>query len=176
MEVKNGGSIEGTVEFAGANVPKDQVVKVMAEYVPYCGDTLFAERYLIKDRKIKNAVVYIEGIKAGRQVPSDCQLWNTATARQMATLEGFLQGAHSVTFSPDGRRLAIGSNGNEAIKLWDVESLQELLTLKGQGSMFNSTAFSPDGNVLASSNSQGILHLWRAPSFEDSARLGAQGR
>jgi WD40 repeat protein len=103
-------------------------------------------------------------------------LYDTATGRKTATLQGFLQGAHSVNFSPDGQRLAIGSNGNEAIKLWDVESLQELLTLKGQGSMFNSTTFSPDGNVLASANSQGILHIWRAPSFEDIARLEAQGR
>ncbi len=103
-------------------------------------------------------------------------LYDTATGRRTATLQGFLQGAHSVTFSPDGQRLAIGSNGNEAIKLWDVESLQELLTLKGQGSMFNSVTFSPDGNVLASSNSRGILHLWRAPSFEEIARLEWQGR
>ncbi len=68
MEVKNGGSIEGTVEFAGATVPKDQVVEVIPEN-KYCGNTLPAERYLIKERKIKNAVVYIEGIKAGKPVP-----------------------------------------------------------------------------------------------------------
>jgi WD40 repeat protein/serine/threonine protein kinase len=104
------------------------------------------------------------------------RLWNTAKPEPIATLQGFLQGAHSVTFSPDGQRLAIGSNGNEAIKLWDVASLQELLTLAGKGSMFNSTAFSPDGNVLASCNSQGILHVWRAPSFADIARLEAQRR
>jgi WD40 repeat protein len=104
------------------------------------------------------------------------ELWNTATIQKLATVQGFLQGAHSVTFSPDGQRLAIGSNGNEAIKLWDVESLQELLTLKGRGSMFTSTTFSPEGNVLASCNSQGILHIWRAPSFEDIARVDAQGR
>lgn len=103
-------------------------------------------------------------------------LYDTATGGRTATLQGFLQGTHSVTFSADGQRLAIGSNGNEAIKLWDVESLQELLTLKGQGSMFNSTTFSPDGNVLASSNSRGIVHLWRAPSFEDIARVETQGR
>ena len=103
-------------------------------------------------------------------------LYDTATGRKTATLHGFLQGAHSVGFSPDSQRLAIGSNGNEAIKLWDVESLQELLTLKGQGSMFNSTTFSPDGNVLASINSRGLLHLWRAPSFEDIARVDALGR
>jgi WD40 repeat protein/serine/threonine protein kinase len=103
------------------------------------------------------------------------QLWNTTTAQPVATLQGFLQGAHSVTFSPDGQRLAIGSNGSEAIKLWDIASLQELLTLKGQGSMFDSTAFSPDGNVLASCNSQGILHIWHAPSFEEISRLETQG-
>jgi WD40 repeat protein len=48
--------------------------------------------------------------------------------------------------------------------------------LKGQGSMFNSVTFSPDGNILASSNSRGILHIWRAASLADIARLEAQGR
>jgi WD40 repeat protein len=105
-----------------------------------------------------------------------CQLWDTVAARTTATLQGFLQGTHSVAFSPDGQRLAIGSNGNEAIKLWDVESRQELLTLKGQGSMFNSTSFSPDGNLLASKSRRGILHIWCAPSFEEIARLEAQRR
>jgi WD40 repeat protein len=104
------------------------------------------------------------------------QLWDTTTPELRATFQGFLQGTHSVAFSTDGRRLAIGSNGSEAIKLWDVESLQELLTLPGQGSMFNATAFSPDGHVLASSNSQGMLHLWRAPSFEEIARREAEGQ
>ncbi|HOY60826.1 MAG TPA: hypothetical protein PK640_22105, partial [Verrucomicrobiota bacterium] len=101
------------------------------------------------------------------------QLWDTASARMRANVEGFLQGTHSVAFSPDGQRLAIGSNGNEAIKLWDVGSLQELLTLPGQGSMFNATAFSRDGSVLASANSGGLLHIWRAPSFEEIARREA---
>jgi WD40 repeat protein len=103
-------------------------------------------------------------------------LWETAAARKRATLHGFLQGMNSATFSPDGKRLAIGGDGNEAIKLWDVESLQELLTLNGQGSTFGSTAFSPDGNVLASSNGQGTLHLWRAPSLEAIERLEARNR
>jgi WD40 repeat protein/serine/threonine protein kinase len=104
------------------------------------------------------------------------QLWDTRTARTTATLQGFLQGTHSAAFSPGGRRLAIGSDGDEAIKLWDVESFLELLTLKGQGSMFNSTGFSPDDNVLASSNSRGTLHIWSAPSFEEIARLEAERR
>lgn len=104
------------------------------------------------------------------------QLWDTASARMRANVQGFLQGTHSVAFWPDGQRLAIGSNGNEAIKLWDIGSLEELLTLPGQGSMFNATAFSPDGSVLASANSEGLLHIWRAPSFEQITRMEAEGR
>lgn len=103
-------------------------------------------------------------------------LWDLGTKQKLAALHGYLQGTHSVAFSPDGQRLAIGSNGNEAIKLWDVQSHQELITLKGRGSMFNLVAFSPDGNVLAASNGQGLVHLWRAASFDEMARLEARER
>jgi WD40 repeat protein len=85
----------------------------------------------------------------------------------VATLRGFLLGVHSVAFSPDGTRLAVGSAGHEAIKLWDVESHQELLTLEGQGSLFHATAFSPDGNLMGSRNSAYTLHLWQAKSWAE---------
>ena len=51
-------------------------------------------------------------------------------------------------FSPDGRTLAIGTNG-PTIRLWDAESLSELqpLTLGNAGA--RSVAFSPDGSTLA---------------------------
>lgn len=94
-------------------------------------------------------------------------LWETATQRRLAAFDSFLQGMHSVAFSPDGTRMMIGGNGSEAIKLWDTESFEELVTLQAQGSVFQSSAFSPDGSVLASSNQQGILHLWRAPSLDE---------
>jgi len=93
------------------------------------------------------------------------RLWETATCRELATFGGFLMGTHSMAFSPDGGRLAIGSDGSEAVKVWDVQSRQELLTLEGQGSSFIPSAFSPDGNVIGSLNRRHQLHLWRAPSW-----------
>ena len=39
------------------------------------------------------------------------RLWDVATLQPLATLKGFLLGAHSVAFSPDGRRLVAGSSG-----------------------------------------------------------------
>ena len=102
------------------------------------------------------------------------KLWEATTLQEVATLRGVLLGVHSVAFSPDGRRLAIDSSGIEAIQLWDVESSQELLTLEGVGSVFCRTAFSPDGNVLGSRNDAGLLHLWRAPSWEEIAAAEAK--
>jgi WD40 repeat protein len=71
-------------------------------------------------------------------------------------------GAHSIAFSPDARRIAVGSTGSEAVKLWDAESWQELLSLHGQGSLFRPVAFSADDNMIGSCNNQGQLHIWRA--------------
>ncbi len=90
--------------------------------------------------------------------------------REIARLSGFMQGVHSVTFSPDGRRLLIGSDGQEALKLWDTHSWQELITLEGQGSIFRSPALSPDGDTVGALNSKGLLHLWRAPSWPEIQR------
>jgi WD40 repeat protein len=92
---------------------------------------------------------------------------DTSTWKPQARLGGLLLGAHSAAFSPNDDRLAIGSDGKEAVKLWDTASWQEVLTLEGEGSLFVSTAFSPDGNIVGSWNGNGILHLWRAPSWDE---------
>ncbi len=69
IEVKNGGSIEGVVEFAGANVPKDPILHLSSE-TKYCGKSLPAEKYMIKDRKIENVIVYLVDVKSGKAVPT----------------------------------------------------------------------------------------------------------
>jgi WD40 repeat protein len=76
---------------------------------------------------------------------------------------------HSAVFSPDGTRLATGSNGGEAIKLWDVASHHNLVTLEGQGSLIWRVGFSPDGDTLAAQSERGVLNLWHAPSWAEIA-------
>jgi WD40 repeat protein len=95
------------------------------------------------------------------------KLWETSSFTEVGQLKGFLLGVHSVTFSPDGTRLATGSGGFEAIKLWDVRSRRELLNLEGQGSLFNRIQFSSCGDSLGSGSARGPVHIWRAPSWEE---------
>jgi WD40 repeat protein len=94
-------------------------------------------------------------------------LWETASFRELGRLSSFLQGAYSVGFSPDGKRLVCGSDGREAIKLFEVPGGRELLTLEGEGWLFDDLAFSPDGDCLGAVNDKLVLHLWRAPSWEE---------
>jgi WD40 repeat protein len=97
------------------------------------------------------------------------RLWDLVTRHEIATFRGSLHGPHGVAFSANGRRLAIGSNGREAVKLWDLDSRQELLTLAGHGYIFGDIQFSPDGNTIAARSGQGSLHLWRAPFWAEIA-------
>jgi hypothetical protein len=69
IDVKNGGSIEGVAEYAGATVPKDPMMTLSSE-TKYCGKSLAAEKYLIKDRKIENVVVYLVDVKSGKAIPA----------------------------------------------------------------------------------------------------------
>jgi WD40 repeat protein len=95
------------------------------------------------------------------------KMWEVDSWREKATFRGFLQAPHSLAFSPDGHRLAVGGDAREAVKLFDTETYEELLNLTATGSQFGSIAFSDDGNVLGARNQKGDVNLWRAPSWEE---------
>ena len=67
----------------------------------------------------------------------------------------------SVSFSPDGKRLASASN-DQTVKVWDAATGQESLTLKGHTGAVVSVAFSPDGQRLASASFDQTIKVWDA--------------
>ncbi len=71
IEVRNGGSIQGIVEYSGRTVPQDRTYTLSSD-VKYCGKELSTEKYLISaDKRVKNVVVYLEEIKAGKAIPEE---------------------------------------------------------------------------------------------------------
>jgi hypothetical protein len=67
---RNGGSVEGIVEFVGARIPVDPMLTLTSD-TKYCGNSRPAKKYLIQDRRIENVIVSIVGIKAGKAIPRE---------------------------------------------------------------------------------------------------------
>jgi WD40 repeat protein len=81
---------------------------------------------------------------------------------------------HSLSFSPDGRTLALGAEDG-SIRLWDMPEARERSILRGHGGTVRSVAFSPDGKRLASGSQDGGVVLWDAIRPEKLRRLVAEG-
>jgi hypothetical protein len=104
------------------------------------------------------------------------RVWDAITYHEIVTLKGFFMAAHAVTFSPYDTRLAAGGDGAEAVKIWATDSWQELITLSGEGSGHHRVKFSAEGNMLGSLNNEGLLHVWRAPSWEEIEAREGKGK
>jgi WD40 repeat protein len=94
----------------------------------------------------------------------------------------------SVTFSPDGLRVAAGcdnltltsspdglrvANGcdNKTIYIWNLTTDEQKAILTGHSKSITSVAFSPDGLTLASGSQDNTIHLWDLANYEQKTIL-----
>jgi WD40 repeat protein len=74
--------------------------------------------------------------------------WDCRSMKRLAQLSVHHQIVHSVTFSPDGRSLAVSDL--DTVRILDVASRRETLALRGHSKHVGCIRFSPDGLTLAS--------------------------
>ena len=106
------------------------------------------------------------------------RLWDAVTGDSLRTLKWHTRWATNVVFSPDGRTLASGGDGN-TVRLWDAATGASLRTFEGHTSVINCVAFSPDSRTLASVSHDKTLRLWGRgdrSALANAARAYASGR
>jgi WD40 repeat protein len=122
--------------------------------------------------------------RAGQDVknPFDvAKVWDAETGKELLALNGHTHGSCEVAWSPNGKRLATGTEDGVA-KVWDAESGQELLTLSSQAGRIFSMTWNPDGKRLAAGScmgpvtsacGDGTTTVWDAESGQELLALSA---
>ena len=81
------------------------------------------------------------------------------TGKEILSAPGHAAIVHCLAYSPDGKRLASGSQ-DKMVKVWDAATGKELHNLAGHSDAVHSVAFRSDGNLLASAGEDGRVILW----------------
>ena len=97
--------------------------------------------------------------------------WQRLCHLELHTFIGHRAGLLSVSWSPDGKRLATGSADGTA-RVWQVSDGRELLTLKGHTGCVWSVSWSPDGRRLATGSEDGTARVWDAAGGRELLTLG----
>ena len=105
------------------------------------------------------------------------EIWDVERGKQLATLniESWidnrvsdpLRWVHDVSFSPDGKLVAIGSRDGTG-KVWEVESRKLLAILSHEDNVLK-VRFSPDGKRIATTSEDGTGGVWEIvpPNSQD---------
>ncbi len=112
-------------------------------------------------------------------------LWEVATGKRRATLQGQPGTAMALAFSPDGKKLAVagGTFDPDArnsdlrwkqgeARLWDVAT-GEGRRIGSHGAAFHSLAFAPNGQTVAVGTTHGVdIRLLAVATGKETGRLG----
>jgi WD40 repeat protein len=83
-----------------------------------------------------------------------------ALGSTLFTYRGHTNVVESVAWSPDGKRIASGSDDN-TLQAWDATDGKHVLTERGSVAV-NTVAWSPDGKRIASKNADNTIQIWDA--------------
>ena len=105
------------------------------------------------------------------------RIWDSETGRLISTLYGHKGGIYSVSYSPDGTRIASGSGWNVeekggVILVWDVSdytscSEKRPLILSGHTNRVTCMSWSPCGHYITSNSLDGSVRLWEDVGYID---------
>ncbi|KAJ5547510.1 hypothetical protein N7513_004744 [Penicillium frequentans] len=93
----------------------------------------------------------------------------------LQTLEGHSKWVSSIAWSPDGSRLASGSDDN-TVRIWDPATGQSVSTLEGHSRWVSSIAWSPDGSRLASGSFDNTVRIWDPATGQSMFTLEGHSR
>ncbi len=84
--------------------------------------------------------------------------WDARTGKYLRETKFAGDSVGAISFSPDGRLLAIGNN--DTIWLWETESWQITNRFSGHNDLIEDLVFTPDGKSILSAARDGTIRVW----------------
>lgn len=93
------------------------------------------------------------------------RIWDVGTRKVHTAFRAgrnpFPQAALSMALSPDGKTVALGTDGGRVIHLWDVATgTKKSSGRRGHGAAIGKLNLSPDGKALISNDADEKVHVW----------------
>jgi WD40 repeat protein/serine/threonine protein kinase len=143
--------------------------KAQADHLLYAADMNLA-RQAWEQNNVGRLRQLLEDTQASPERGFEWYYWQREAHLALKTLRGHLGDVHSVAFSPDGQRIATGSDDRTA-KVWEAASGRELLTLTGHRAWICSVAFSPDSQRIVTGSEDQTAKVWDAASGRELLTL-----
>lgn len=89
------------------------------------------------------------------------RVWDVASGRTIAVVDGPVKPIKSVFFSPDGNSIVVAARDHTA-RVWNLESGRDMLTLTGHTWPVTKAVFSPDGRQVVSASADSTVRTWDA--------------
>lgn len=90
-------------------------------------------------------------------------IWDAQTGEKKNTIEPQGGIVWSLAWSPDGKKLAIGTD-DKLVRIWDMVTDQLNIQLSGHNDFVSHVAWSPQGERFASGANDGTVRVWKAYS------------
>lgn len=88
------------------------------------------------------------------------RIWSSEEGKRLTTLGGNAGGLNSLSFSPDGLKLAAGGTWDRRVRVWVYPTYLVKRTFDGHTGVLTCVLFAPLGRVLATASSDGSIILW----------------
>ena len=87
------------------------------------------------------------------------KIWELASRRVVATLQGHTDGVRACAVTPDGRHV-VSASDDRTLKIWELTSRRAVATLQGHTDGVRACAVTPDGRHVVSASEDHVLKVW----------------